>query len=264
MLGVEPLHRLHQPDVRLGDHLGGGQAVAAVAHGDLGGEAQVAGDELVRRLLVAVVDPGLGQHVFLLRLQHREAADFLHVARQPLLGRRRRQPVVSQWHPFQRRPTAPHAPSLDYRAATVRCTSPLRYNRARPRASACMSAGDGRLEAHRRAADRVGEAEARRVQRLARERRRARPRPGGGRRRRPRPADARRRPCGRGFGACARSRAGTRPAPPPGLLRPEPLQHPRPGHRRLAGLAQHRHPLAVAGMPPDPLPRPGGRRPAPS
>ena len=45
-LGIEPLHRLHQPDVRLGDHLGGRQAVAAIAHGDLRGEPQVAGDQL--------------------------------------------------------------------------------------------------------------------------------------------------------------------------------------------------------------------------
>ena len=88
-------------------------------------------------------------------------------------------------------------------------------------------------------------------------------RPRGGHRRRRRPADARRRPCARGSGGCARSRAGTRPAPPPGPPPPEPLQHPRPGHRRLAVVAQHRHPLAVARMPADPPLDPEHRRPAP-
>ena len=56
------------------------QAVAPVAHGDLGHEAEMAGDELVRRVTVAVLLPPLGQHVFLVRLQHWKLPDVLKIA----------------------------------------------------------------------------------------------------------------------------------------------------------------------------------------
>ena len=36
-------------------------------------------DELVRRLVVAVLAPALGQHVFFLPAQHREPADFFEI-----------------------------------------------------------------------------------------------------------------------------------------------------------------------------------------
>ncbi len=77
---VEPLDRLHQADVALGDDLVDRQAVAAVAHGDLGHQAQMAGDQPVRRLDVLVLAPALGQHELLVRLQHREAADLVEIA----------------------------------------------------------------------------------------------------------------------------------------------------------------------------------------
>ena len=40
----------------------------------------MAGDELVRGVAVAVLAPALGQHVFLLRFQHREPPDFFEIA----------------------------------------------------------------------------------------------------------------------------------------------------------------------------------------
>ena len=40
------------------------------------------GDELVRRVAVAMLAPALGEHVLLLRLQHRKLPDFFEVARQ--------------------------------------------------------------------------------------------------------------------------------------------------------------------------------------
>jgi hypothetical protein len=36
--GLEALDRLHQADIALRDHFGNGQAVAAIAHGDLDSE----------------------------------------------------------------------------------------------------------------------------------------------------------------------------------------------------------------------------------
>ena len=76
LLGLEALDRLHQADIALGDHLGDRQAVPAIAPGDLDDETQMASDELVRRVAVAVLTPALGQHVFFARLQHREPPDF--------------------------------------------------------------------------------------------------------------------------------------------------------------------------------------------
>jgi hypothetical protein len=55
------------------------QAVAAIAHGDLGDEAQVAGDQTMGRLRVVMLAPALGEHVLLVRLQHRELADLRQV-----------------------------------------------------------------------------------------------------------------------------------------------------------------------------------------
>ena len=80
-VGVEALDRLHQADIALGDDLVHRQAVAAVAHGDLGDQAQMAGDQLVRGMEVVVLAPALGQHVLLALLQHREAADLAEIAR---------------------------------------------------------------------------------------------------------------------------------------------------------------------------------------
>ena len=55
------------------------QAIAAIAHGDLGHEPQMAGDELLGRAGVAVLLLALGEHEFFVRLQHRELADFLKI-----------------------------------------------------------------------------------------------------------------------------------------------------------------------------------------
>ena len=74
--------------------LGDRQAVAAIAHGDLGDETQMAGDELVRGVAVAVLAPALGQHVFFLRLQHREPPDFFEIAGKTAFGGDDRQSAV--------------------------------------------------------------------------------------------------------------------------------------------------------------------------
>src|SRR6266536_5144781 len=46
-----------------------------------------AGDELVRRLPVAMLAPALGQHVFFLPFQHREPPDFLKITGEAEFGR---------------------------------------------------------------------------------------------------------------------------------------------------------------------------------
>ena len=59
LLRLEALDRLHQADIALGDRLGDRQAVAAIVPGDLGHQPQMAGDELVRRVAIAVLAPAL-------------------------------------------------------------------------------------------------------------------------------------------------------------------------------------------------------------
>ena len=88
---LEALDRLHQADIALRDRLRDRQAVSAIVPGDLGHEPQMAGDELVRRAAVAVLAPALGQHVFFLALQHREAPDFLKIMGEAGFGRKGRQ-----------------------------------------------------------------------------------------------------------------------------------------------------------------------------
>jgi hypothetical protein len=82
LVRIEALHRLHQGDVALRDHLADRQPIAAIAHGDARDETQVRRHELVGGLRVLMLLPALGQHELFLRLQHRELADFLEVARQ--------------------------------------------------------------------------------------------------------------------------------------------------------------------------------------
>src|SRR5260221_345978 len=60
LLRLEALDRLHQADIALGDRLRDRQAVAAIVPGDLGHEPQMAGDQLVRRVAIAVLAPALG------------------------------------------------------------------------------------------------------------------------------------------------------------------------------------------------------------
>src|SRR5262249_58646744 len=59
---------------------GEGEAIAAMALGDRGNEAQLTIDELVRRPVVAVLAPALGEHVLCVRFQHRNPPDFLKIA----------------------------------------------------------------------------------------------------------------------------------------------------------------------------------------
>jgi hypothetical protein len=94
-LRIEALDRLHHADIALGDELGNRQAVAAIAHGDLGHQSQMAGDQLMRGIGVAMLAPAFGEHVFLLRLQHRELADLGEVARQVAVGRQDREILCS-------------------------------------------------------------------------------------------------------------------------------------------------------------------------
>src|SRR5204863_3552906 len=72
---------LHQADIALGDHFVDGQTIAAIAHGDLRHQTQMAGDELMRRLGVFMFTPALGEHVFLLRIKERKFANFGEVTR---------------------------------------------------------------------------------------------------------------------------------------------------------------------------------------
>jgi len=69
-------------DIALRHALADQQAVAAVAHGDLGHEAEMRRHEPVRGLAVAGVPPSLRQRELLRRLQHRELANLVEVARE--------------------------------------------------------------------------------------------------------------------------------------------------------------------------------------
>src|SRR5262245_23284704 len=51
----------------------------------------MAGDELVRRVAVAMLAPALGQHEFVLRFQHGEPPDLLEIAGEAGFGRQKRQ-----------------------------------------------------------------------------------------------------------------------------------------------------------------------------
>jgi hypothetical protein len=90
LLGLEALDCLQQADIALRDHLGDRKFVAAIVPGDLGHESQMAGDELVRGVTVAVLAPALGQHVFFLALQHREPPDLLKITGEAGFGRKDR------------------------------------------------------------------------------------------------------------------------------------------------------------------------------
>ena len=89
-VGVEALDRLHHADIALRDQLGEGQTVAAIAHRDLGDEAQMARDQPMRGIGVFALFPALGEHVFLVRLQHRKLADLLEIPRQVSFAGKRR------------------------------------------------------------------------------------------------------------------------------------------------------------------------------
>ena len=79
-LGIEALDRLHQPDIAFGDDLGHRQAIAAIAHGDLGHQAQMAGHQPACRFGILMFLPALGEHVFVFRRQKGKFADLGQIA----------------------------------------------------------------------------------------------------------------------------------------------------------------------------------------
>ena len=89
-IGLELLDALHQADVAFGNEVADRQAVAAIAHGDLGHEPQVAGDQLRRGFGILVLGIALGEHVFLLGRQHGEFLDLGEIAVEALLTAQRR------------------------------------------------------------------------------------------------------------------------------------------------------------------------------
>ena len=63
-----------------------GRPVAAITHRDAGYEAQMPRDELLGRQGVFMLAPTLGEHIFFLRLQHREFANFGQITRQSIFA----------------------------------------------------------------------------------------------------------------------------------------------------------------------------------
>ena len=88
LVGLEALHGLHEADIALRNDLVHRQPVAAIAHGNLRNQAQVARHQLVRRRRVLMLAPTLGEHVFLFRFQHRKVADFSQIAAQSAFSKR--------------------------------------------------------------------------------------------------------------------------------------------------------------------------------
>jgi hypothetical protein len=80
-IGVKALDRLHHAHIAFGDQFPNRQAIAAIAHGDLGHEAQMRGDEAMSRLLILSVAPAAGEFELFLRPEHREFPDVLQVTR---------------------------------------------------------------------------------------------------------------------------------------------------------------------------------------
>ena len=58
-----------------------------MAPGDLGDQAQMTVDELVRRLVIAMLAPALGERVLFVRLQHREPLDLPKITGEAGVGR---------------------------------------------------------------------------------------------------------------------------------------------------------------------------------
>jgi len=58
-----------------------------MAPGDLGDQAQMTVDELVRRLVVAVLAPALRQNILFVRFQHRDPPGLLNIAGEGGFGR---------------------------------------------------------------------------------------------------------------------------------------------------------------------------------
>ncbi len=78
-IGLEAFHRLHQADIAFRDQFREGKAVAAIPHRDLGNETQMAGHQPMGCIDVIMLAPALGEHVLLVGIQHREAANLLEI-----------------------------------------------------------------------------------------------------------------------------------------------------------------------------------------
>src|SRR5215467_14061636 len=72
------------------DQVSDWQTVAAIASGDFGDQPQMAGDEPVSGVAITLPTPALGQHVFFLRVQHREPLDLLEMTVDAGFGRNNR------------------------------------------------------------------------------------------------------------------------------------------------------------------------------
>ena len=102
LVGFEALHRLHKAHISLRDDFRDRQAVAAVAHSDLGNKAQMGRYELVGGLAIAMLFPPFGEHVLFVGLQHWKLPDFLKVAAKATFAGNRRQSSASHVRPFRR------------------------------------------------------------------------------------------------------------------------------------------------------------------
>jgi hypothetical protein len=103
-IGLELLHALHQADIALRDQLADRQAVAAIAHRDLGHEAKVRVDQLGRRVGILMLAPALCEHELLLGGEDREFLDFGQIAVEPRLaaGGRDRRHLLAASHRLSR------------------------------------------------------------------------------------------------------------------------------------------------------------------
>ena len=61
------------------DQVSDRQTVAAITPGDLSDQPQMTNDKPVSGVAITGLTPALGQHVFFLRIQHRETLDFLKI-----------------------------------------------------------------------------------------------------------------------------------------------------------------------------------------
>ena len=133
---VEPLDRLHHPDIALGNQLAHRQPVAAIARGDLGHQPQMAGHQPVGRFRVAVLAPALGQHELLVRLQDGELADIPEIAREIALRvelRSRGNRCRSRCHRL-----------LLLRPAAAHAATSVKWSNENPRFGVQRRDGDGR------------------------------------------------------------------------------------------------------------------------